>query len=367
MKNTIKKLGAIALAGAITLSTFTTRAYAQVDTTGTPQGLTKILDLSQDDLAVVPNETFSFTVTPVGAGPVQVRENAGADQQTIILADAPANFLSLADNGQINFNSANSADVRGDQVGTINFVYNNAAITAPGVYRYQITEQALDRDGLAVDSNPTRYLDFYVTRQADGTLVVDTVNQVNEDGVKMSDTGDIPDSVNVGGQTGSAVGQTGNMNFVNTYTTYSLTVSKQVEGNLGDRARDFDFQINLAGQGEENYVVTQGANVTTAGQGEIQAQIAHDGSVLISGLSPQDTYTVTETDYSAEGYETTGQVETATAMGDADTTVTVTNTYDQMIPTGLISNIFPFILVIAAATIFAIVYFRRDKEEDNVQ
>ena len=136
----------------------------------------------------------------------------------------------------------------------------------------------------------------------------------------------------------------------------------------------FEFKIKINGTDGERYLVTttkdasgittEGANKYTTSGTEVTVKLKHGETIKFAGLTAGDTYTVTETEANTDGYTTTEEVENATALGAADKTQTVVNEFTQDIPTGLIDNILPFIIAIAVGGIFAVIYFKRNKEEE---
>ena len=88
-----------------------------------------------------------------------------------------------------------------------------------------------------------------------------------------------------------------NLTVVNKYAEGSLTISKTLSGNDTDSTKDFTFTIklNTALSGTYSDVVfTNGEATITLKGGE---------SKTIEGLPNGTGYTVTEADYSADGYE----------------------------------------------------------------
>lgn len=117
----------------------------------------------------------------------------------------------------------------------------------------------------------------------------------------------------------------------------------------------FEFTITVKGAEGEKYATNKGV-VFESGIPQTVI-LGHDESIVIYGLSENDTYTVVENDPGE--YTATGEVKEALAMGKDDKTVTVINTLDTTIPTGVIETVAPFALMIVAALGFAVVYFRK--------
>lgn len=217
---------------------------------------------------------------------------------------------------------------------------------APGIYKYQVTETKGSVEGLVYDE--TEYT-VYLYLLADGTHQFVIYNGEEK----------------------------ATLDFTNVYAhededglLHKLTVKKEVKGNLGDKNKDFNFTITItpdetvAGQ---QFVVKKGtdkvATLNSENNYTLEVTLKHDESVEVYGLSENDKYRVVEAEYNKDGYTTTGEVTDATAMGKADATVTVTNNAEQEIPTGIIENIAPFVLVLVAAVAFGFVYFKKRSVE----
>lgn len=92
----------------------------------------------------------------------------------------------------------------------------------------------------------------------------------------------------------------------------NITVTKTVEGNLGDETRDFHFQITLdnpyTGIEEASYTRGTAADpdqytgTLSFEDGTAQFELKHGEIITISQIPYQSTYEVTETDGTSEGY-----------------------------------------------------------------
>ena len=177
------------------------------------------------------------------------------------------------------------------------------------------------------------------------------------------------------------------LGFVNDYgqdkdnnTTHDVKIVKEVTGNMGDKANDaFNFTVGVTGHAGEMYKVVYAATssatptpayVTSGSTIKIEG-IKDTGYIQIFGLTADDTYTVTEDDYSASGYKTyvgtdkTKENRTATGKVTEDgTSVTVENKKDNISPTGVIMTIAPYALMVVLAGAFAVVFLsRRNRAE----
>ncbi len=338
LNNIFKKVSGVALAVTLSFSVFS-KAFAaeaqQTPFTSAPSAITKTLTV--DDGVYQPAEIFNFAIKGTTDGPQKANITA-----------APDGFVTL---------NANSVTFDGSAKGTgsktIGLSYNTDALSQPGIYRVAISESIPEetnrRDGLTYD-DAVRYMDLYVTRNSQtNTLEISNTVVYNEKGEKVPGTG-------------QAAGNQA-INFNNEYNTVSLTVKKQVAGNMGDLDQAFDFTITIKGTENEKYTY----NDKEAKSGEsFTVSLKHGQSVVINGLTAKDTITVDEDDkYADQGYTAEGEITAAEEVGSVNKEVEVTNTRDQITPTGLIENIAPFVLAIAAAGVIFFVYFKKDKNEEE--
>lgn len=174
-------------------------------------------------------------------------------------------------------------------------------------------------------------------------------------------------------------GKTSKVNFDNTYTTYNLDVKKIVDGNQGDQNKPFTFTIGVTGAAGEKYYYSycdENGNPTgnkielTSGTSQ-DIPLKHNEMIRIYGLSANDSYTVTEASYTNDGYETKYVLNGGTAVENNSTTgslstdghIVYTNTKSITTPTGIVTEYAPYILLVAAAGAFAVLFLRRKKEE----
>ena len=120
--------------------------------------------LVMDAEANVPNVTFGFTIA---AGDAVVATDstpaiyAGIDCEKIKIGDAEFTTLSTTnkglptDSGTITQNKKYAADEVTVDLSAVSF-------SAPGIYRYIITETAPTQDGITIEGHNTRTLDVYV-------------------------------------------------------------------------------------------------------------------------------------------------------------------------------------------------------------
>ena len=146
-----------------------------------------------------------------------------------------------------------------------------------------------------------------------------------------------------------------------------LTVKKTVEGSMGSKTKQFQFQLKLtvpAGQvlpteleytkGDENGTIKSNGDV-------YEFTLAHEETIIIKGIPAQSTYTVTEVDGESNGYTVTQKNATGTIK--ADTVVSFVNTKNGSVPTLADMNTkIPFVLVILAIGGVGFILWKKRKE-----
>lgn len=146
--------------------------------------------------------------------------------------------------------------------------------------------------------------------------------------------------------------------FTNTYTpsNRTITLKKVVGGNMGDTNKEFQFNVS--------------GNATMSGNGKLK----DNGETTITA-KVGETVTITEDDYTSDGYTTTATATegvngeykdhsytfTVTKDMSASTIITFTNTKTIQPPNGIITTIAPYaiMVVLAAGAGVYFVYSRR--------
>lgn len=107
--------------------------------------------------------------------------------------------------------------------------------------------------------------------------------------------------------------------------TGSLRIAKMVSGDAGEMTRTFDFTLRLsdtAGSYEYIGVGLQGGMVKNGDT----IQLGHNQSITVVGLPKDTTYTVTETDYTPDGYTTVQTGDSGKIIANSTQTAVFTNT-----------------------------------------
>ena len=367
MKLSRKNLGRVAttfLATAMLASLTAVPAFATEEPATTPKTVTITKNVLKDKDAYAPATTFNFKVKPwtgdyetgalIQPGPVNGVYFTGTDGQktdTGSIASAP---------------KADDVDGVGDDtvavVGNTTLTIDETLMLqqAPGIYRYEVTEENGTYDGMTY-SQETKYLDVYVTIE-NGEKSVSSYTFVDKDDTKVKDNGIFENKYN---ETEGA--------------NRELKVEKVIAGSQASPSQEFDFNITINGAPNEQYkiVKTNASDSTEAipnvdylvsGQ---QATFTLQGGeyITVYGLSPNDTYTVAEADYTKLGYTTEVKVDDTvqdptnkTISGEEDT-VTVTNTRDASAPTGIAMDIAPYALLVVIAAAGCFVFLRKRNED----
>ena len=218
-----------------------------------------------------------------------------------------------------------------------------------------LTETDGNQDGIKYD---TKNYDLYVTVEyaENGTdLEVKSYKMIDPDKETAKDDG----------------------NINNAYETANLTLKKEVTGNQGDKNKEFTFTVNITNAVPGTVYAVDLTNAKDAGNTELTVgtegtvtatyKLSNGENVVIKGLTENTKYTITETDYSDVGYTTTykvgtgkateGKVYTAENMGKDDTSVTFINNKQGNVPTGILLETAPYMILGAVVLAGIVVLF----------
>jgi len=254
---------------------------------------------------------------------------------------------------------------------------NTLPFTEPGIYRYTVTE-ASDNTAITNDNNASKTLDVYVERNSQNNLEIK---------YSVLSNGTVAPTKN---GTAAEYGTAKTTGFKNTYTTYDLTLEKQVTGSMGELTKEFDFTIALAGgpksatiHAKKNNTIDVRVDFDKDGKANITGiKLADDGTFKIAGLPDTTTYTITENLNANDGYtvSTTGsaasQLTNATTnlfvsgdLSDKPATgvekITFTNNRDAITPTGVAMDIAPYALMVALAGGAAFTFLRKKESFED--
>ena len=154
--------------------------------------------------------------------------------------------------------------------------------------------------------------------------------------------------------------------FENTYESGTLAVTKTVTGNLGDKSKYFDVTVTFeAAEGEAiNSTITysggQYDSDVTVADNTATIQVKDGDTVTFSNVPEGVTWTVSEADYTGEGYDEAVISVASGTMGAGDAaTSEITNNKEAEIDTGINMDSLPYIVIIAVVAVAALVFFMK--------
>lgn len=362
MKSRIfSKTMAIVMALALVIALVAIPASAATSYTAIGGSTTITKNLVVDSDANIPDVTFNFTITrgtPMAAtsSTVEIMQSpatASIGTASFTNADTSRTIAGLpTDSG-----TATAGKKYAQKAVTVTFPVGS--FTKPGVYRYVIQETAGSAPGVTYDT-AARYLDVFVIADANDALSVQGYVLRNSAGAINSDyTYDDQDK---------------SEGFTNTIEQYDFSFSKAIEGNQGDKNKQFTFTLGITNAIPGTYpieidgassTITVGINGTYSGEFELT-----DGStVTVKELNAGAICTVSE---DAENYTATHSIDSGSSVsGDnsgaitinTDRSVAFTNTLTGVLPTGVLLTIAPFaigLLLFGALALFLISRRRRE-------
>ena len=147
---------------------------------------------------------------------------------------------------------------------------------------------------------------------------------------------------------------TAEVNVVNTHKEmYSISVTKTVKGNQGDKTKKFDFVLKLtAGDGIDLPAAVEYKKGEESGKidltnGEAVFKLAHGEEITFKDLPAGIGYEVTESGAENDGY--TVSSENASGVVKADVNVSFVNTKNVGIPTSSMTNTIVMLLIVCIA------------------
>lgn len=374
MTKLVRRVMTIAAAMLMVFTVFAAAVPAQAANVAAPQStfnFTKYLVMPTE--ANVPNATFTFAIKPGKAA------NASGSAPAIMAGVGDPTVSSAAFTTGHGVHTTVQA---GDNITlgagekyaktSVTVTFPADTFTAPGIYRYELTENQTDVQGVT-SSSATIYL--YVTVTYDGDS--ETNLKVASYELKADD----------------AVGSTAKaQGFTNTYATNNLTLEKNVTGNQGDRDKYFEFEVKIenavpgtqysiggtydVNAGEHTNPATTEKLTATDGSVTRNFYLKNGQNVIIMGLTEDTTYTITETPYANDGYVTSHTVNGAASgsgdplttdskeMAGSNHTVTFTNHKEGTVPTGVLLEIAPYIaLAVVVIAGFVVLFATRRRRE----
>lgn len=330
-------------------------SFADTVYTTEPAEITPSFDayLVFDAESNVPKATFKYSVTKGAEQEPTAKTTAvypGPDGLTIsdIVFEGTETALSeVADGDTLTLDPGKKYAKKSQSIDISGLTFDE-----PGVYRYIITEST-DSDAVSADPTP-KVLDIFVedVTTSDGAATLKATSFIMHEDPEAT----------VDAETGKTVDADKKVKgFVNTYETFSLTINKKVSGNQASRNKEFTFSVAIANdKTSTKYTITKNnenpqiVDVTNDGYEDTTLKLKHGDTLVIKGLAKGATYVVSEDPEEYTSDKPENKVENKDGI-NADATETFLNTKNGTIPTGVILDSAPFILIIglaAAALIF---------------
>lgn len=350
---------AVAMMATMAAPAFAARTPSSYDTVGntkiavgTDGSFTIKKNLTSNDNGTAPAEEFELTATPYSASNTSITDFTTNNKYKLTFANA----------------------TKGEDGQYTGFTAKVPEFEKPGVFVYELKETDNATAGMTYDPN-TYYLTVYAFNKADSTTKVNA--------------NDLQYAVRLDrGLTTDANYEKKVDTINNSYTAEPLTITKTVNGNMGDRTQPFEFKvvfnapekktvkssIRVSGDHGEVTGVTLDDNntFTFAESATVKFTLTHGQTMNFLNLPEGVTYTVEEVNV-PQGYKT--------YINDADTTATategriandaVTISYenvngDTTIDTGVILDNAPYIalmMVVVAGAAVMIIKKRRHFED----
>ena len=143
---------------------------------------------------------------------------------------------------------------------------------------------------------------------------------------------------------------------------YTITVTNDVAGTMGDKTKNFTFQLKMTGNTPAELPYTKGTETGTlkVTDGVVEFTLSDGESITLGNILIDTTYEITEVDGASNGYT----VESTNSSGTLteDTNVSFTNTRNGTVPTSAHTNILISIGVFAIALAGLFWHLRKRKQ-----
>ena len=143
---------------------------------------------------------------------------------------------------------------------------------------------------------------------------------------------------------------------------YTITVTNDVAGTMGDKTKDFTFQLKMTGNTPAELPYTKGTETgkLKVTDGVVEFTLSDGESITLGNILIDTTYKITEVDGASNGYA----VESTNSSGTLteDTNVSFTNTRNGTIPTSAHTNILISIGLFAIALAGLFWHLRKRKQ-----
>ena len=339
--------------------------------------IAKHLKLAENTFA--PEQTFTFKIEKDTPTPYEISKGIeeGIDSAIVdtVTATTKANDTTVDENNAV---EALTSDIQ--------ITLGEGGITHAGSYKYKITEI----------STPTEGVTIYDEVTYDSSALTMYVHVKNVDKTEENPLGLEVDFVELFDATKASEADKGKTDGLNNeYGTkqdddklYNVELTKTITGDGANKNAEFGFKVKVDSEYSNNKWLIIDAN----GNGTIDAdptdtwitlsdnvesnefKLGDGEKAFIVGLTNGDTYTIVESD-AGNGYTTTAtKNDDPTNVADdnlqvtgtnltADESVTYTNKKVAVTPTGIVTNIAPYALLVVIAAAGCFVFLRKRNED----
>lgn len=357
LNKTFGRVATTLVAGAM-LTALAMPAYATNYNPANGIKFSKTIDMTAAQGATVPNVTYGYAINPGKA--------VGATQTT---PEIKAGIAGATITDKVTFASTDTIGENKKVAQSVTVKFDGVQFPTAGIYRYVITETdpATPVAGLATsEQDNTIYLDVYVTNGDNGREI---------SYYQMVTSPDAP--------TGSAYDDEAKFTGdEDAYTTYTLTVTKNVEGDMADMTAKFSIDVDFTNLSNGTKVTVDGiaSSEAVSNAVSVNKSLGDDEIMTITGVPADAVYSVVENLENKAGYTvtytyddseaknaTTGTDEYTTVsnsnMSSADHDVVVINTKTASAPTGIVMNVAPYVLLVVVAAAGCFVFLRKRRED----
>ena len=390
-RNLLKRIGAVALAVAVSLTMGTAAFAADMETDGTIESdansvtLKKAIKITNySGYAYEPTITYTYTLSDgTASGKVTDKDGNTANFKaglTSYLASGSAAAQTAA------FSSATAATSGSNAEKDLTWTFDPSSFPSAGVYRFVVAETATSVSpasiGIERASNydTSKFLDVYVKNGTDGleiygyALVNDEASAVTKDSAKS--------------QGWNSADSDTNHNDLDVYNTYNITITKNITGAGADMTAKYPFEVAITGNISAANVAVDGTGDNLGlSDGTATGTLGNGKTLIIKGLPTTAKFDVSETNPTTDKYEATATVANitgATAVtkaalaGGAElavvtggdiakasdaVTIDVTNDLGSISPTNVVMRFAPYLFILGAAIVL-LVMMRRRKTHD---
>ena len=220
--------------------------------------------------------------------------------------------------------------------------------TTAGIYKYSITQTPGNSQGATYDAGTIGF-EVLVSYNNNGSVYVEKTGLSKVDGAKKDA-------------------------FENYFKFGALTITNHIAGNLGDTSAKLPITVTLHADKtvttQISYNVDGGSDIALSGgswTGDRVVEISgvsNNGSVHFNNVPEGVTYTISEA--GTNGYTVSASPASGTIAAEQDSAVSVTQTKEADINTGINLDSIPFLVLLAVVVLGAALLFlrRRRREQD---